>query len=53
MRKKVINYHFYREFGDIKKAIFNFFENIADFKAELEALISWNFHIPKVKTINL
>lgn len=53
MRKKVINHHFYRGFGDFKKAIFNFFENIADFKAELQTLISWNFHIPKLKPINL
>jgi transposase len=53
MRKKVINHYFYREFGDFKKAIFNFFENIRDFKAELETLISWNFHIPNPKPINL
>jgi hypothetical protein len=53
MRKKVINHHFYCEFGDFKKVMFNFFENIADFEAELETLISWNFYIPEVKTINL
>lgn len=53
MRKKVIHHHFYRKFDDFKKAIFDFFENIKDFKAELETLISWNFHIPNVKPINL
>jgi transposase len=53
MRKKVINHHFYRKFDEFKKAIFDFFENIADFRAELETLISWNFHIPEAKPINL
>jgi transposase len=53
MRKKVINHHFYRKFDDFKKAIFDFFENIKDFEAELQTLMSWNFHIPKNKTINL
>jgi transposase len=53
MRKKVMNHHFYRRFDDFKKAILDFFENIADFRAELETLISWNFHIPEAKTINL
>lgn len=50
MRKKVINTHFYRKFDDFKKALLLFFENIEDFKAELETLISWNFHIPNNKT---
>jgi transposase len=53
MRKKVINHHFYRRFDEFKKAIFDFFENIKDFEAELKTLISWNFHIPEAKPINL
>jgi transposase len=53
MRKKVINHHFYRKFDEFKKAIFDFFENIKDFEAELKTLISWNFHIPEAKPINL
>jgi transposase len=53
MRKKVINHHFYRKFDDFKKAIFDFFENIKDFEAELQTLMSWNFHIPENKPINL
>jgi hypothetical protein len=32
-----------------KKAIFDFFENIKDFEAELQTLIFWNFHIPEIK----
>ncbi len=51
MRKKVINHHFYRKFDDFRKAIVDFFENIKDFKSELETLISWNFHIPNVKPV--
>jgi len=50
MRKKVINTHFYRKFDDFKKALLHFFENIEDFRAELETLMSWNFHIPNNKT---
>jgi transposase len=53
MRKKVMNHHFYRRFDEFKKAIFDFFENIKDFEAELKTLISWNFHIPEAKPINL
>ncbi|GAB4187972.1 MAG: hypothetical protein OHK0057_04510 [Thermoflexibacter sp.] len=50
MRKKVIHHPLYRKFDDFKEAIFHFFENIKDFRAEL---ISWNFHIPELKPINL
>jgi transposase len=50
MRKKVINHQFYRKFEEFKAGIFHFFEHIADYKDEIETLISWNFHIPKSKT---
>jgi len=53
MRKKVINHHFYRKFDDFKKAILLFFEHLEDFETELSSLISWNFHIPTKKTVNL
>lgn len=50
MRKKVIDYHFYRTFGLFKEKILDFFEHIAHHKQELQTLISWKFHIPKNKT---
>jgi hypothetical protein len=49
MRKKVIQYHFYRKFDDFKKVIFDFFENIKDFEAELQNLISCNFRTSETK----
>lgn len=45
MRKKVINSIFYRKFEDFRQAIRNFFSNIKDFRAELETLMSCNFHV--------
>jgi hypothetical protein len=45
--------YFYRRFDDLKKAIFDFFENIRDCKAELQISISWNFYIPENKPSNL
>ncbi|SFF29041.1 transposase, partial [Thermoflexibacter ruber] len=50
MRKKVIDTCFYRKFQDFKEKVCEFFTHIAQYKQELETLISWNFHIPKTKT---
>lgn len=51
MRKKIINIHFYCTFQEFKKNIFEFFKHIDHYKQELGGLISWNFHVPKTKTI--
>ncbi len=40
MRKKVIDTHFYRTFEEFRQKIFEFFEYIAQYKQELETLIS-------------
>jgi hypothetical protein len=36
-----------------KKAIFDFFENIKDYRAELEIFTSWNFYIPETKPVKI
>jgi transposase len=40
MRKKAIDTHFYRTFEEFRQKIFEFFEYIAQYKQELETLIS-------------
>jgi transposase len=43
MRKKVINTKYYPQFKEFRRAIVDFFENIAQYKEELRSLISFNF----------
>lgn len=43
MRKKVINLHYYRKFDDFRRAILDFFQNIEQYKWDLESLITPNF----------
>jgi transposase len=43
MRKKVINLHYYRKFDDFRRAILDFFQNIDQYKWDLESLITPNF----------
>ena len=43
LRKKVINTRFYRTKKKFKRAVMNFFEHIADYKEELESLLTLNF----------
>lgn len=50
VRKKVIDYKFYPSFDIFEQSILRFFNNISQYKEELESLISWNFHIPKDNT---
>lgn len=45
MRQKIINYDFYPTFKDFKDNILNFFQNIKQYKKELESLLTLNFHI--------
>jgi transposase len=45
LRKKVINTHFYRTKDLFKKAVRIFFENISDYKLELESLLRLNFKL--------
>lgn len=49
LRKKVINTRFYRTKEEFRRAVMNFFEHIADYKEELESLLTLNFDwlIPK------
>lgn len=43
MRKKVINLHYYPKFDDFRRAILDFFQNIGQYKWDLESLITPNF----------
>lgn len=45
LRKIVINTSFYRKKEDFKKAILSFFENINQYQAELESLLTLNFRL--------
>jgi transposase len=45
LRKKVINTHFYRTKELFRLAIKQFFENIADYKTELQTLLTLNFRL--------
>lgn len=47
MRKKVIDNNFTRTFEDFKQKIHAFFQNIAQYKKELETLLIPHFHLPK------
>ena len=45
MKKKVINNRYYEKCDEFKKAIMNFFENIKDYKTELDSLITFKFEM--------
>jgi len=47
LRKKVINTSFYRTKEKFRQAILNFFENIEQYKPELETLLTLNFRLAK------
>ena len=53
LRKKVINTGFYRTKEEFRRAVMNFFEHIADYKEELESLLTPNFRLVNSKTISL
>ena len=53
LRKKVINTRFYRTKDEFRRAVMNFFEHIADYKEELESLLTLNFRLVNSKTISL
>jgi transposase len=50
MRKKVIDNNFIRNFQDFKAKLLAFFEHIAQYKTELETLLTPKFHLPKSQT---
>jgi transposase len=52
LRKKVINTEFYRTKELFRKATHNFFENIAQYKAELETLLTLNFRLLNSQSIS-
>lgn len=43
LRKKVINTKFYQTFAEFRRAVLAFFDNIEQYKPELETLITFNF----------
>lgn len=43
LRKKVINTKFYPTFEEFRRAVLAFFDNIEQYKPELETLITFNF----------
>ena len=53
LRKKVINTGFYRTKEEFRRAVKRFFENIADFKEELETLLTLNFRLVNSQSISL
>jgi len=53
LRKKVINTHFYRNKELFRKAVRKFFDNIADYKSELETLLTLNFRLANSQSISL
>ena len=52
LRKKVINTEFYRTKEEFRRAVKRFFENIADFREELESLLTLNFRLANSQTIS-
>lgn len=52
LRKKVIDTGFYRTKELFREAINGFFKNIADYKAELETLMSLNFRLSNSQSIS-
>ncbi len=50
MRKKVIDNNFIREFEVFKTKLLEFFENIAQYKNELDVLLTPKFHLPFSQT---
>ena len=52
LRKKVINTGFYRTKEEFRKAIRRFFDKIADFREELESLLTLNFRLVNSQTIS-
>lgn len=50
MRKKVIDTHFTRTFEKFKQKILLFFQNIAQYKEELQSLLTPKFHLPFSQT---
>ena len=49
MRKKILYNKYYEKFDDFKEAVLGFFENIGEYKAELESLLTLNFQILNAK----
>jgi transposase len=47
LRKKVINTNFYRTKKEFQNAITQFFEDIPQYRTELESLLTLNFHVFK------
>ena len=45
MKKKVTRNKYYENFADFKSAIINFFDNLSDYDAELETLMTNNFQL--------
>lgn len=52
LRKKVINTGFYRIKEEFRIAIKRFFDNIADFREELETFLTLNFQLANSQTIS-
>lgn len=52
LRKKVINTCFYRTKEKFRQAVRRFFDNIGDYKEELESLLTLNFRLCNSQTIS-
>jgi transposase len=52
LKKKVINTNFYRTKELFKQAVMKFFENIAEYKQELQSLLTLNFRLSNSHSIS-
>lgn len=52
LRKKVINTGSYRTKEEFRRAVMKFFENIAEYKKEMETLLTIKFRLADFKTIS-
>jgi len=52
LRKKVIDTKFYRTKAEFREAINDFFDNISDYKSELESLLTLNFRLANSQSIS-
>lgn len=51
-KSEITHNHYYEKFADFKKASIGFFENIKDYRKELESLMTEKFHIIHAPVIN-
>ena len=46
MRSKKLGSEYYEDYKSFKISLIDFFDNIEDYKDELQSLMKWKFHFP-------